>query len=670
MEYYDPEDVGPRKSPLLAPVRPRLEPDPLNWGSDDETDLEDIIDSQDTPWNRALRDGKRPHGRDDDLQPSLRKKNRHAANWRDMILLHEMDPRRGWDVAAEAARDPLPPDESDYLDDLDNRGKLTAPSQRTLAAETIHAVYMPPNARKHLEPESQYSPETPPPPKDVRSRRRRKRFALPLLVARPSGAPIEVMACPDSGSDENIISLELATSLGLKTQQNSSDEPRQFTVANGKTVTAVGQVSTSCRFAAGTPSDITKLECIFHVFNTLAVPLIMGVDFLQRTETLSKHRDRLVEQVVPAMQSLRVNSVGRPKRSLVCRLDTYVGCATVDTGSDMDLVSPAFAKARAYKIEPAYEQLQFADCSVGCTSGVIKTSLTVGNVNDVGFHPRGEPIDLELFVLDNLNADILVGQDTVDMLDVFNLHSESLIPSMPRLGESDINIIRHIGSLEKGVANLWNKVKRNLGGNSSGSSDGVTGGPEAQVDIDQRENARRERERARIATLSGSDRRRAQELEDMTIQAFESERKGGLRSLRDSPAPMTPPLGGESLSPAAADIGNSELGIANPQAIQGGYRCTFAGCTAPTFQTLYLLNSHANFMIHLVMSVHFAPIESTSIQGQGTCSGMSVYITSIKTKMIRYFETYWPNGLTARIEENEEEAQPLDVSYEFVLSFR
>ncbi|KAJ4183957.1 hypothetical protein NW755_009498 [Fusarium falciforme] len=358
-----------------------------------------------------------------------------------------------------------------------------------------------------------FTSATPQAPKNPRPRRLRKRFALPLLVARPSGAPIEVMACPDSGSDENIISLELATSLGLKTEQTSSDEPRQFTVANGKIVTAVGQVSTRCRFAAGAPSDITSLECIFHVFNTLAVPLIMGVDFLQQTETLSKHRDRLVEQVVPAMQSLRVNSIGRPKRSLVCRLDTYVGCATVDTGSDLDLVSPSFAKARAYKIEPAYEQVEFADCSVGCTSGVIKTSLVVGNVNSLGFHPRGEPIELELHVLDDLNADILVGQDTADTLDVFNLHNESLIPSMPRLGESDLNIIRHIGRLEQGAANLWKKIR-------------------------------------------------------------------------------------------------------------------------------------------------------------GIPSGMSVCITSIKTKMIRYFEKYWPNGLTVRIEEGEEEAEPLDVSYEFVLSFR
>lgn len=349
-------------------------------------------------------------------------------------------------------------------DDLEDQGKPEASNLRQLADDALHSTS-----------------ETPQAPESPQPRRRRKHFALPLFVIHPSGAVTDVMACPDSGSDENIISLELATSLGLKMEQTSSDVPRQFTVANGKIVTAVGQVTTSCSFAAGAPSEMTNFECSFHVFSTLAVPMIMGVDFLLQTETLSKHRDRLVEQVVPAMQSLRVNSVGRPKRSLICRLDTYVGCATVDTGSDLDLVSPAFAKARAYKIEPAYEQLEFADCSVGYTSGVIRTSLVVGNVNDLGFHPRGEPIDLELFVLDNLNADILVGQDTVDTLDVFNLHSESLIPSMPRLGESDLNIIRHIGRLEKSVANLWNKVKRNLGGNSSGSLGSERAGEDSEL---------------------------------------------------------------------------------------------------------------------------------------------------------------------------------------------
>lgn len=43
--------------------------------------------------------------------------------------------------------------------------------------------------------------------------------------------------------------------------------------------------------------------------------------------------------------------------------------------------------------------------------------------------------------------------------------------------------------------------------------------------MDQRENARREQERARIANLSGSDKERAQELEDAVIQAFEKQKE-------------------------------------------------------------------------------------------------------------------------------------------------
>lgn len=278
------------------------------------------------------------------------------------------------------------------------------------------------------------------------------------------------MACPDSGSDENIISLELVDKLGLEMERVGSDEPRQFSIANGKIVTALGQVSTSCSFATGSLSEPSKLECTFYVFHTLAVQLIMGVEFLQETETLSKHKDRLVEQSIPAMQSLRVNSVGKHRRGLICRLGTFVGCATVDTGSDLDLVSPAFAKSRTYKIEPEVGKVEFADCSVGYTVGVIKTSFVVGSMSASRFHARGEAIDLDLFVLDNLTADILIGQGTIEELDIFNLHNESLIPNIPRLGESDINIIRYIGSIERGATTLWKKFKNKFDTDTSGTS--------------------------------------------------------------------------------------------------------------------------------------------------------------------------------------------------------
>lgn len=45
--------------------------------------------------------------------------------------------------------------------------------------------------------------------------------------------------------------------------------------------------------------------------------------------------------------------------------------------------------------------------------------------------------------------------------------------------------------------------------------------------------------------------------------------------------------------------------ITNPQI--GGYKCTFDGCTAPPFQTQYLLNSHAN--VHSSARPHYCPVK-------------------------------------------------------------
>ncbi|EEY20854.1 C2H2 type zinc finger domain-containing protein [Verticillium alfalfae VaMs.102] len=45
-------------------------------------------------------------------------------------------------------------------------------------------------------------------------------------------------------------------------------------------------------------------------------------------------------------------------------------------------------------------------------------------------------------------------------------------------------------------------------------------------------------------------------------------------------------------------------GLTNPQ--PGGFTCEFAGCTAPPFQTQYLLNSHAN--VHSSARPHYCAV--------------------------------------------------------------
>lgn len=222
-----------------------------------------------------------------------------------------------------------------------------------------------------------------------------------------------------------------------------------------------------------------------------------GMEFLEKTETLSKHRDRLVEEIVPILQNFRVQAVGQQKKSLVCRLDSHMGFANPDTGSDLDLVSYQYAKTR-FSIEPASEAVMFADGSIDHTCGVLRTSFTVGHVaDDSEFVARGKTLSLNFYVLDGLTSDILVGQDTLEALNVFAGHTASFIPDIPRLGGSDINIIQLISNFESSTrdklrdSGRW--VSNVLGRNTDLAQTSTTMSPEQRLDLeDQRENARAE----------------------------------------------------------------------------------------------------------------------------------------------------------------------------------
>ncbi|KAK3387543.1 hypothetical protein B0H63DRAFT_159574 [Podospora didyma] len=293
-----------------------------------------------------------------------------------------------------------------------------------------------------------YTPRSP-----NRSLRKSKRLVVPIVIEGSSGC-IKVTACPDTGSDKNIISQTLALDMGLVVNPSQGEE--KFEMANGRIVEAIGEVTARCSFeAGGGKGNSTALECLFYVFRTLAVPAILGLEFLAETETHTKYRDRMVEELIPPGQVLRVNLINKPKRHVVCQLDTFIGCASTDTGSDLDLVSPRFVASRDLHIEPVIHQIQFADGSYGLTEGRVSGSFSVGHYDEVsGFTSRGEPTEIVFYLLDNLTSDILLGEDTVVDLDIFNRHSDSFLPSLPEVGMSELNIIRYIGKIEGVVSGV------------------------------------------------------------------------------------------------------------------------------------------------------------------------------------------------------------------------
>jgi hypothetical protein len=296
----------------------------------------------------------------------------------------------------------------------------------------------------------------------------RKRLVLPLVIEHGDRST-DVRACPDTGSDDNIISYALVKDLHLESKITTK-EGKKFEIANGSIVEAIGEVTAQCSFGIG---GVLAVDCVFHVFQSLAVPIIMGLEFLTQTETYTKYTERLVEEIVPSMQNLRINAIGTPRRNIVCQLDTWVACASADTGSDVDLISPQFATSRALNIVPETHRLEFADGSFGYTSGLYTASFSIGNFHDVsGFIPRGDASKVTFLVLENLTSDILLGQDLIQDTKVFQKHLESFIPSVPQLGMSDLNIIRYIGKVERKLGRGIETMKRRFGIQEGGASQG------------------------------------------------------------------------------------------------------------------------------------------------------------------------------------------------------
>ncbi|KAI0870664.1 hypothetical protein GGS24DRAFT_474494 [Hypoxylon argillaceum] len=417
-----------------------------------------------------------------------------------------------------------------------------------------------------------YTPVTPFPipgtkTRRLRNARTRKRYKLLVVIEGLSGSS-EVLALPDTGSDENIISLDLVRATGLSLIYINK-LCTTFVLANGKTVQSIGQVVTKLAFArpsAGSPA----MDCLFHVFQTLVVPLIVGMGFLEETETLTAHRDRLFEELMPAMQNLSVSSVGRPRRQLLCQIDQHVSLATADTGSDLDLVSPEFATSKNFDIAPAFEKIEFADGSFGMTCGVIEATLRIGS-SDLG---RGllsswnaTTIERDFYILDNLTSSIVIGIDTLQELGVFSQKSECLFSSANTDdGGPDANVIRYVGRFESVCKETWRKFKEMFGGAVRNNNTGIEGIRERQAAIlfdDQRENARREEARKCISGMEGSLKERAQVSEDQSIEEYEIQREQRLAKTAEIAAKAYP------------------------------FLCLHPGCNV-SFQTQYLLDSHAN----------------------------------------------------------------------------
>ena len=230
---------------------------------------------------------------------------------------------------------------------------------------------------------------------------------------------VPVVARHDSCAGGNFMSEKLACLLNLGLHQDPSDT-KLFTLGNSKTVKSIGTVYTSCQFARDSSASF---DCCFNVLTKLSTSLIMGISFLEESQTLSRNRHRLQDRTnlvgkLPTVNLLESTKRVPSKKFFVCNIDNRKTLTNPDSASDLDLVSPEYAMKYGYELMGPGTQVQLADTSVALTSGKILATLGLDD---------GRVLLIFFDVLPGLDSDVLLGEDTLERIKAFTTLSKSFI---------------------------------------------------------------------------------------------------------------------------------------------------------------------------------------------------------------------------------------------------
>lgn len=411
-------------------------------------------------------------------------------------------------------------------------------------------------------------------------------LALPLTFEDvPSAAT--VMAVPDTGADVNVISVDLASRMGLEIESINDTELR---LPNGAAVQCCGIIRATVRFGKLLVSVLRKLACTIYVVPKLASPLIICRDFLDKTRTMSLHRERLVRLprlagLIPGMRTL-----GSKHEHLLCSLEGGDIEALADSGSDVDFVSLAYVQKRGFSFKHKEGWVMFADRTIGRTCGILHAQLTVGFGgetvgrdclvhNDVDAQGHAAVVDeptvehvrnndsaidatssatrtkneskktnkirkvirSQFHILEGMSFDVVVGIGSLESLEVYTKHTEHLVMRERQESEAPgLNRIILLGALEqklRQIARVWlmRAKKEGMGGSQyipSFRSYAIAHDlvekhiplQETLDEADQEENARQDAVKMKMKRLSGEEKAKAEAKETIRQRGYEEYR--------------------------------------------------------------------------------------------------------------------------------------------------
>ncbi|KAH6851652.1 hypothetical protein B0T12DRAFT_394911 [Alternaria alternata] len=265
------------------------------------------------------------------------------------------------------------------------------------------------------------------------------------------------MACYDTGTYGNHISLALATAMGYELDHSFQDS---FKLPNGNHLRSIGRITAKIRFLhkTYTHDETDVISCHFNVYDRLAIPLLLGMTFLHGTETLSKHRYRLKTIADYNLCLHRICSIGAATNRISCMINGRLVNSQADTGSDIALVDSQYVKTHGLELLPGCEKLMFADGSVGYTQGCVDVILTLPTAYDKGRTPWQK---VRFHVLENCSFDFIFDETLVEDYGIFQETCKSL-EICTGVDADVIAPIIHLGPVENVFAKASDKIKAML----------------------------------------------------------------------------------------------------------------------------------------------------------------------------------------------------------------
>jgi len=182
--------------------------------------------------------------------------------------------------------------------------------------------------------------------------------------------------------------------------------------------------------------------------------VIIGGKFLKFTQTLTKFARRIKAKLLPFPLRLGVRLLGSQRQRVWGSLDGERAVAVPDTGSDVMLVSTAYAMQRGFKISDQKDyrlELEFADGSRAFTRGLVKDV-------DWSFDDSDTSYQCDFHVLDNLSVDAVLSNDFLFDVNAFSEYDSSFFD------EDDVNAEGYVElSLVRQISRLSNRIQKAFG---------------------------------------------------------------------------------------------------------------------------------------------------------------------------------------------------------------